>query len=304
MKKQVLCLCLPLLVGLVGCSKGDKVETVEEKKAVVNEVAEGITKNLGFEDFVFDLQFSVDGEVVFPEGKLELDDFEIEAQGEFDFPDTLEKGADIANIKAHVGLETDGDITFIQGSAVTKVDCDAKFADFYFDAGTIYADVYKNTFTDFLASTLGLELELPLKSKLNLSELIDPNSVIDLQKDFETPDIDEEILKQIQIYVSGSEYTFELDTSEVVVKDDDGVDRNVKDFYGVDIEASLVVDKEFHIKELEVEGEVDVTKLDEKKEATGKLSFDLDLNLNYKKNPTVKSVENKEAYKQFKLFSK
>lgn len=304
MKKQVLCLCLPLLLGLVGCSKGDKVESVEEKKAVVNDVTEGVTKHLGFNDFVLDFDFRVDGEFSSEGNKLAFDDFEIEAQGEFDFPDTMEKGADIAGIKAHVGLTTDGDIEYTVGSAVTKVDCDSKFADFFFEEGTFYADIYKNGLSDFLASIMELEAELPIKSKLNLSELIDPNSVIDLQKEFESPEIPEEILSQVQIYVSGDEYTFELDTAEAEFTDEEGVKHNVKEFYGVDVEASFVIDKEFRLQELELEGSVDVNKLDEDHKATGNLAINLDLNLNYKSNPTVKSVSNKEEYKQFKLFSK
>ena len=304
MKKQVLCLCLPLLVGLAACSKGDKVENVEEKKAIVNEVAEGAAKKIGHDDFVFDLSFAVDGELTFPEGKLAMDGCEIEAQGEFDFPDTLEKGSDISKIKAHVGVETDGDISFTKGSSTTKVDCDSKFADFYFQDGTIYADIYKNGFSEFLLSLFESGLELPVKDKLNLSELIDPNSVLEFQEDFSSPDIPEEILSQVQIYVSGDEYTFELDTSEAVFKDESGVEHNVKDFYGLDIEASLVFDKEFRIKDLEVEGDIDVSKLDEDKQVSGQLSVDFDLNVNYKANPTVKSVTNPEEYKQFKLFSK
>lgn len=304
MKKQLVCLCLPLLVGLAGCSKGDKVESVEEKRAVVNVIAEGATKTLGKDDLVFDLSFTLDGELTFPEGKLVLDDFKLEAQGEFDFPEKLEKGADISNIKAHIGLETDGDLQFVKDGATTNVDCDSKFADLYFDEGTIYADVYKCSLSEFLVANLGAKLELPVKSKLNLAELIDPNSVIDMQKEFESPDLPDEVLNAFVLYVASDEFTFELDTSTVNVKDDDGVERNVKDFYGVDLEASLVVDKNFRLTDFEASGSVDVSKLDEDKKVTGSLEFDFDLNVNYKSNPSVKAVENKEQYKQFKLFSK
>ena len=305
MKKHIACLCLPLLVGLAACSKGDKVESVEEKRAIVNQVAEGVTKSLGKSDFVFDLSFKVDGEVTLPDGKITLDDFELQAQGEFDFPETLEKGSDIANIKAHLGIETDGDIEFVKEGATTHVDCDSKICDFFFEEGTFYADIYKSNFSEFLVGqVLNGALELPLKSKLNLSELIDPNSVIDLQKDFETPEIDDALLNAINLYVASDEYTFEIDSSEVNIKDDAGVERNVKDFLGVDIEASLVIDKEFRLTDFEVEGTLDIAKLDEGKKASGKLDFDFDLNVNYKANPEVKSVSNKEEYKQFKLFSK
>ena len=281
------------------------VESVEEKRAIVNQVAEGVTKNLGKSDFVFDLSFKVDGEVTLPDGKIKLDDFELQAQGEFDFPDTLEKGSDIAKIKAHLGIETDGDIEFVKDGATTHVDCDSKLCDFFFEEGTIYADIYKSNFSEFLVGqVLNGALELPLKSKLNLSELIDPNSVIDLQEDFEAPEIDDALLNAINLYVASDEYTFEIDSSEVNIKDDAGVERNVKDFLGVDIEASLVIDKEFHLTDFEVEGSVDIAKLDEDKKASGKVDFDFDLNVNYKANPEVKSVSNKEEYKQFKLFSK
>lgn len=302
MKKQIFYLTLPLLLTLAGCSKGTKIENIAEKKAIVNEVAEGATKRLGHDDFVFELGLSLDGEFTSEEGKFVFDDFELESEGEFDFPDILEKGSDISNIKAHLGLVTDGDLSLTMNGATTNVDCDADFAELYFQQGTIYADVAKSNLAEFLVGILGGELELPLKSKLNLAELIDPNSVIDLQKDFTAPNIPEEILSQVEFYVSDDEYIFELDTSEAVMQDKDGVQHNVEDYYGLDITASLVVDKSFRLQELELDGEINLTKFDKDNEISGEISISLDLDVDYEANPSVKSVSNPEAYKQFKLF--
>ena len=305
MKKQILCLALPLLLGgLAGCSKGTKVESLEEKKAIVNEVAEGAAKNIGKSDLTFNLNMKVDGEVTFPEGKVKFDSFALEAEGEFNFPETLEKGSDIKNIKAHLGLETAGKITVTQGSVETKAECNCRFADFYLDEGVIYGDIYKNGFSDFLNSALKLGLELPMKSKLDFGSLINPDTILDMQKDFESPDIPDELLSQVAIYVAGDKFTFELDTREATFKDDAGVEHSVKDFYGVDLNASLVIDKEFHLKEAEIKGNLDVSKLDEKKQARGNLAVNLQAKVNRKDNPSVPTVSNKDAYKEFKLFGK
>ena len=305
MKKQILCLALPLLLGgLVGCSKGTKVENLEEKKAIVNEVAEGAAKNIGKSDLTFNFNLKVDGEVTLPEGKVKFDSFALEAEGEFNFPETLEKGSDIKNIKAHLGFETAGKITVTQGSVETKAECNCKFADFYLDEGIIYGDLYKNGFSDFLNSALSLSLELPMKSKLDFGSLIDPDTVLDMQKDFESPDIPDELLNQVAIYVAGDKFTFELDTREVTFKDDAGVEHSIKDFYGVDLNTSLVVDKEFHLKEVEAKGNLDASKLSEKKEASGNLAVNLQGKVNRKDNPSVPTVSDKDAYKEFKLFGK
>lgn len=305
MKKQILCLALPLLLGgLAGCSKGTKVENLEEKKAIVNDVAEGAAKNIGKSDLTFNLNLKVDGEVTLPEGKVKFDSFALEAEGEFDFPETLEKGSDIKNIKAHLGLETAGKITVTQGSVETKAECNCKFADFYLDEGIIYGDIYKNGFSDFLNSALSLGQELPVKSKLDFGSLIDPDSIIDMQEDFEAPEIPEELLNEVAIYVANDKFTFELDTREATFKDDAGVEHSVKDFYGVDLNASLVIDKEFHLKEVEAKGNLDVSKLDEKKQASGNLAVNLQVKVNRKDNPSVPAVSDKEAYKEFKLFGK
>ena len=47
-----------------------------------------------------------------------------------------------------------------------------------------------------------------------------------------------------------------------------------------------------------------VSKLDEKKQASGNLAVNLQVKVNRKDNPTVPTVKDKDAYKEFKLFGK
>lgn len=309
MKKQILCLALPLLLGLAGCSsqegpsKGSKIENIEEKKAVAEEVVEGVTKNLGLKDFTLEASTRLNGAVTFDEGTLTLNNFGVKATGEFDFPEVLEKGSDISNIKAHLAIETSGSFSLAHGGTTASVDCSytEKDFEFYFSEGTIYGDAYDTALTSFLKTAFELDFALPMKSKLDLAALVDPDKVIDLQEDFESPDIPEEVLSQMAIYVAEDAFTFELNTAEAVVKDDDGVDHIVKDLYGVNAVASLSIDNAFRFKSFSVAGSVDTSKLDDGK-CSGNLDVNFNLNLNYQDSPSVKEVSNKEAYEDFKLF--
>lgn len=142
---------------------------------------------------------------------------------------------------------------------------------------------------------------LPQKYKINLSELIDPNDVLDIQDDFEMENLDPEILSQVQIYVSDDKYTFEIDTSMMTIKDDDGVKCHLKDYLWVDLEGELVVDSSFRLVSIDLARDVNITKLDQDKQTTGELSIDFELELDYTPNLSIKKVSNKEQYKDFKL---
>lgn len=300
MKKQIL-FVLPALALLAGCSKGSEVESVEQKQAIINEVAEGAAKRAGHDDFEVEFHLDVDGSIKNEENEVKFVDFEVDVEGAFDFPDVLKKGSDIKGINAFLGIETDGKLTNKINGVSAEVDCEGKLADFYFEDGTFYSDVYKTDLSQYLMSMFAPKQELPQKYKINFSELIDPNSALEIKDGFEMDDIDPEILSQIHVYTSDSKYTLQLDTSEINLTDEEGVKHNVKDFYGVDLEGELVVDSDFRLLSVDISGDIDVSKLDEDKKSTGSLSVDLELELDYAKNPSVKKASNKQEYKDFKL---
>lgn len=309
MKKQVLCLALPLLLGLAGCSsqegpsKGSKIDNVEQKRAIVDEVIEGVAKNIGLQDFTFELNAGVNGTLGLEEASFAFDHFGAKLSGAFDFPAKLEKGSDVENIKAYMQVVTSGSFSAMNEGTTVSVDCSATTpdAEFYFDEGTIYGDVYETSLTNFIVMA-GVTLDLPIKSKLDLASLIDPDKVIDLQEDFESPEIPDEVVSQLDIYVSEETFTFEVNTNTAVSKDETGAEKTVKELFGVDGTVSLSIDKQFRFKSFSLDANVDVAKVDDSHSRTGNLDLDLSLALNYQDSPTVKQVADKESYEVFKLF--
>ncbi len=301
MNKKILILSLPALLGLASCSKGTEVKTVEEKKAVINQVAENTVKNVAKDDFTFDATLRADGTVRASGAEFALKSFEAKVKGEVNFPEKLEKGSDINDIEAHISIETSGKLTVKQGEQSSEIDCRATLFELYFEEGVVYSDFNSNALNNFIFSMAFPKITLPDHKYLSIAESYDPNEILDLQEDFEAPEIPVEILESLQVYTSDSAFTFDLDTSKVSYQDESGATVTLKDEKGIDLSGELVIDSAFRFKSLNVEGQVDTAKVGEEGSASGTLNVSAHAEVNYKNNPSVKKVADKSIYTEFKL---